>query len=594
MAKVKEKNKSSNGAPREGIQFLNTIYFRNDWKNNLDDLLCIIYRNEKTGEKKLKEIVNPDFSFNVLHEDKVDSYHHTAVPVENTDVVTCKYTKLYDVLADISGKTKDLINWRRTKQASKQKNLHKEDMFYGSDLDIEDYYTKKFYNKYKAVENRITKGYLDIEVDILDYPSFPDERIAPCPINIVTYQDDVTNVSYTFILRNEKNPLVAKFEKNVKAFKKKLKNEIFKDYSIDKYKFYFYDSEIELLQALFATINENKPDFCMSWNARFDMTTMINRAEKQFDTPASDFMCHPDFSRKVAYYNRDNMHDAYAERNDEFVCSSYTCYLDQLTLYASLRASGPKQESYKLGHICEVEIGDTKIGYEEDEEDVDLELLPYTNFERFVIYNIKDVLLLKRLEEKNNDLNLLMVIAEMTQTRVRKCMRKTTSLKNLAAIYHEAKGLVISTNHNTKEWKSAEEQAKEKEEQKGKKKKDDKFGGALVSDPKLNDYYGEKINGKRSKFVYRRVIDADAAALYPSIKLSTNNDMETMWGQLQFYKDFNHTNPKEAEKLKRANVRGGEFMDFLQTRNWTAIGSRFFGLPDLLKVIKLLKKKGVL
>ena len=68
--------------------------------------------------------------------------------------------------------------------------------------------------------------------------------------------------------------------------------------------------------------------------------------------------------------------------------------LDYLELYGKFQ---PKQESQKLNYIAHVELGEKKISYEEYG---DLHTLYKQNYQKFIEYNIKDVELVKKLEEK--------------------------------------------------------------------------------------------------------------------------------------------------------------------------------------------------
>jgi hypothetical protein len=53
---------------------------------------------------------------------------------------------------------------------------------------------------------------MDIEVDLMPngfkdrgYMGFPDETVAPCPVNIITLIDGKTSIVYTFVYDNKNN-----------------------------------------------------------------------------------------------------------------------------------------------------------------------------------------------------------------------------------------------------------------------------------------------------------------------------------------------------------------------------------------------------
>ena len=67
--------------------------------------------------------------------------------------------------------------------------------------------------------------------------------------------------------------------------------------------------------------------------------------------------------------------------------------LDYLTLYKTFTFS--QQSSYRLDYIGEVEVGETKVEYEGTLNDL------YENeLEKFVEYNLQDVKLIKKLDDK--------------------------------------------------------------------------------------------------------------------------------------------------------------------------------------------------
>ena len=122
---------------------------------------------------------------------------------------------------------------------------------------------------------------------------FPTE--GNCPINAVSFFDEGSNHSYTFLLRNPDNPLIEQFENEIKSGKFGLKEirEFIEENTKDKkgksqtkkfgltdtnYSILFYDHEIELLKDLFATIHKCSPDFVEGWNcSHFDIQFIIDR-----------------------------------------------------------------------------------------------------------------------------------------------------------------------------------------------------------------------------------------------------------------------------------------------------------------------------
>ena len=62
-----------------------------------------------------------------------------------------------------------------------------------------------------------------------------------------------------------------------------------------------------------------------------------------------------------------------------------------------MHTGGKSQESYKLDAIANVELGERKLSYDEYDS---LHNLYQENYQKFIDYNIKDVDLLLKLEDK--------------------------------------------------------------------------------------------------------------------------------------------------------------------------------------------------
>src|SRR3990167_6073478 len=80
--------------------------------------------------------------------------------------------------------------------------------------------------------------------------------------------------------------------------------------------------------------------------------------------------------------------------------------LDYLDLYRKYTYS--QQASYKLDHIAHVELGDKKLSYNEYANLMDLY---HRDHQKFIEYNIQDVRLIERLDEKMKLLDLVLLIA---------------------------------------------------------------------------------------------------------------------------------------------------------------------------------------
>ena len=285
----------------------------------------------------------------------------------------------------------------------------------------------------------------------------------PCPINAITYVNSEFMESHTYLLRNYDNPLIEQEENNLEGLKQHLRETLRDDF---KYFIYFFDSELDLIESFFKQVNKDKPDFCLAWNQKFDILTILNRID-QLGGDAREIISHPDFPEEYqfAYFSEDKKAQKAEEKNDWFSCSSYTIFIDQLIMFASLRKGMGVREAYALNAIAMEELGDSKLDYTDTSN---IKTLPYDCYRKFVAYNIKDVFLLYEIEKKNDDLNMLYSLAKTTRTRISKAMRKTISLKNLAVKFYYDQGFIMGNNHN----QTIDEESDEPTE---------KFAGAIVA-----------------------------------------------------------------------------------------------------------------
>lgn len=117
----------------------------------------------------------------------------------------------------------------------------------------------------------------------------------------------------------------------------------------------------------------------------------------------------------------------------------------QMLLYANVRKSTVK-ESYSLDAIANEELGKEKLDY----TGYTIKNLPWKNFPLFYNYSCQDVLLLKLLEDKNLDFDMVQKLCEVTNTRKYKVFKKTVSIKNFICKFAEMQGFIMGNNKNAK------------------------------------------------------------------------------------------------------------------------------------------------
>lgn len=527
------------GIPKnERWMLFNTIYHRHiDPKDKKSpDAITLILKNLDTGKKKIKTIKNPEIEI-YMAKDHVDlgSYNHIDIPIDDVDVFDVSYKNRLRDMAALIGQENYYWNCIKQRRFDDLNQIMLYNRFFSADKNIEDFYMFKcrdYFGTHQLPE--MHKSFLDIEADILKGYLDLKKVEGDAPINAITFIDDKSMTSYTVLLRDPTNPLVEEFEKDIPNFIEEITQEFAEEYGEFEFKIAMFDNEIELIQTIYALINEIKPDFCVAWNSGFDIPYIMHRIKKLgYDT--KDIMCHKDFKFQECFYVKDTRNFEIKRKTDWCRMSSYTIFTDQMINYAAVRKSGAKIDSYKLDFIGEREANAKKLDYSDIGH---IKYFPVRDYRRFVKYNINDVLVQWKIEKKVKDLNDVMYRAYTSDTRISKVFKESVFLTNVA--FHDFRefGLILGNNvnaiknqmaenenlfkdyidkHNNVEDDDMDESLNEEKDVEEKKK--EKFEGAIVGDPKLIMQVGLMLLGvKFSSSLFDDVVDFDFTSLLISKK----------------------------------------------------------------------------
>jgi len=147
------------------------------------------------------------------------------------------------------------------------------------------------------------------------------------------------------------------------------------------------------------------PDVLTGWNTKFfDIPYLVNRFRKILGEDETKLLSPWKYigSRQTTINGRTMT--AY----DLMGVAS----LDYIELYRWYAPDGKSQESYRLDAIANAEIGENKLSYDEYDN---LHQLYRLNFQKFIEYNIKDVELIIRLEDKLKLIELALTLAYDTK-----------------------------------------------------------------------------------------------------------------------------------------------------------------------------------
>jgi DNA polymerase elongation subunit (family B) len=146
---------------------------------------------------------------------------------------------------------------------------------------------------------------------------------------------------------------------------------------------------------------ENTPDVITGWNTEFfDVPYLLARVEH---------LLGASMMRKFSPWN--NVWTRYTKvygRDQRITIIDGIPNLDYMALFKKFAYSYGNQESYRLDHIASVVLNERKLDYSEAGS---LKNLYDSDFQKYIDYNIKDVELIERFEEKLGLITLVMTTA---------------------------------------------------------------------------------------------------------------------------------------------------------------------------------------
>jgi DNA polymerase elongation subunit (family B) len=226
------------------------------------------------------------------------------------------------------------------------------------------------------------------------------------------------------------------------------------------------------------------PDVITGWNTKFfDIPYLVNRFRK---------ILGEDDTKKLSPWN------FITERKTIINGRQLIAYslvgvesLDYIELYKWYAPGGKSQESYRLDNIAQVELGEGKISYDEYDN---LHALYRLNFQKFIEYNIKDVKLILKLEDKLKLLELALTLAYDTKCNYEDVFAQTRMWDALTYSYLLNRGIIVPPREV--------------------QDKDAAFEGAYVKDPQVG--------------MHNWVASFDLNSLYPHLMMQYNISPETL------------------------------------------------------------------
>jgi DNA polymerase elongation subunit (family B) len=248
-----------------------------------------------------------------------------------------------------------------------------------------------------------------------------------------------------------------------------------------------FTNEYDLLNAFIHwwMIEENTPEVITGWNSElYDIPYLVRRIDRVLGEKLMKRISPWGLVTEREVFITGRKHISYDIGG--------VSQLDYLNLYKKFTYK--VQESYRLDYIAQVELGQQKLDHSEFDTFKDF----YTKgWQKFIEYNIKDVELVDRMEDKMKLIELALTMAYDAKVNYSDVFYQVRMWDTIIYNYLKKKNIVIPPNV--------------------KSDKDSKYAGAYVKEP---------IPG-----VYEWVVNFDLNSLYPHLIQMYNISPETLMEQ---------------------------------------------------------------
>ena len=327
---------------------------------------------------------------------------------------------------------------------------------YGNERYIYQYISEK-YSEEQIIFDIDKVKLATIDIEVASENGFPDVESAAEEILLITIQDYSTKQIYTWGL--------GKFQNNQ-----------------SNVKYRAFSTEYDLLNDFVHWWMDNTPEVVTGWNSKlYDIPYIVRRMDRILGEKLMKRMSPWGLVTEDETYISGRKYISYDIGG--------ISQLDYLDLYKKFTYTN--QESYRLDHIANVELGQQKLDHSEFDTFKDF----YTKgWQKFVEYNIKDVELVDRLEDKMKLIELALTMAYDAKVNYEDVFFQVRMWDTIIYNYLKKRNIVIPPKERSD--------------------KDSKYAGAYVKEP---------IPG-----VYDWVVNFDLNSLYPHLIMQYNISPETL------------------------------------------------------------------
>ena len=409
-----------------------------------------------------------------------------------------KYRSIY-------GKPLSRVSTTSGKAFHKEKKLYSHKQLYESDVNpifrcLEEYYLGK-------EAPTLNKCFFDIEVDFNSNKGFASPSDPFSMINSVTlwcsWLDDLVTLTIRpkTVSRQDAEAICDKFSNTMLC-----------------------NTEEDLLNNFLAIIQD--ADILSGWNSEgYDIPYTVNRVARILGKQRMrDFCLWDQYPRKREY-------EKFGREQETFDLLGRV-HLDYMELYR--RYTYHEIHSYRLDAVGEFEIGENKVPYEGT-----LDQLYNNDYEKFIAYNRQDTMMLKKMDDKLQFIDLANVLAHANTVLLPTTMGAVAVSDQ--AIINEAHSHGLQVPDKKKDFDAEFDTA----------------AGAYVAQPKTG--------------MHDWVCSMDLNSLYPSVIRALNMGPETIIGQLRLDRTHDMVRKKMNNKASFAEAWEGIFntleYDLVQERD---------------------------
>lgn len=257
----------------------------------------------------------------------------------------------------------------------------------------------------------------------------------------------------------------------------------------DNIKYYKCTDEAALLRVFLEIWNSEEylPDVVTGWNIEFfDIPYLVNRIKN---------VLGDDDAKRLSPWNILEEYKVQIRGRENIAYSPVGVnVLDYQNLYKKFTYT--QQESYRLDHIANVELGERKLDYSEY---TGLQDMYNSNFQKYIEYNIRDVELIEKLEDKMKFIELVYALSYDAKVNYEDTLASVKQWDVIVHNYLRGKNIVIPQFDKNKNCKS--------------------LVGGYVKDPKVG--------------LSKWVVSFDLNSLYPHLIMQYNISPETFVTKLK-------------------------------------------------------------